>query len=84
MLKGLIRGDFSEDYSANIEIIGNSKVIIGGVKSIIEYEDYIVRTDTENFIVSVQGNGLSMNSYKDNVIIVCGRIKGVMLDGERV
>ena len=84
MLKNLIKGDFSEDYSTNIEIISNSKVIIGGVRSIIEYEDTTVRIDTEKFIVSVQGTGLSMNSYKDDVIIVCGIIKGVMLDGELI
>lgn len=84
MLKNFIKGDFSEDYSTNIEIISNSKVIIGGVRSIIEYEDTTVRIDTEKFIVSVQGTGLSMNSYKDDVIIVCGIIKGVMLDGELI
>lgn len=63
-----------------IEIVGDSKVIIENVKSILEYENESVRVDIETHTVNVKGNALTLNNYTDNVMVISGIIQGVLLE----
>lgn len=66
--------------SANVEIIGSSRVVIEETKRIIEYSENTVRVVAGKKKVSVIGDSLVLNNYGDKVLVVDGRINSVVFD----
>lgn len=65
---------------SSVELIGNKRVIVENAKRIIEYENNIIRLDTDKFNVVINGTQLTFNSYSDKIVVIDGNIKNVCLE----
>ena len=61
----------------HIELEGNRELIIDGCKGILEYDDSKVRICTDTVTVSVTGDGLGINAYAEDQIVISGKIMSV-------
>ena len=61
----------------HIEIEGNRELIIDGCKGILEYENDKVKVCTDTITVSVTGDGLGINAYAEDQIVISGKIMSV-------
>ncbi len=75
-----VKGEDNVSNSPSIEIIGNKRVVIEQMKSILEYENDSVRVTAGGITVSVSGKKLTLNNYTDGVIVIDGIIKKISFD----
>jgi len=70
---------YANIYS-QIQIIGNSEVIIEGCKKILEYNDIFVKVKALGMIVNIWGSELSVNDFGHGSVFVNGSIQSVELE----
>lgn len=68
---------------SQIQITGNSQVLVDGCKKILEYNDIFVKVKTWDMTVQIWGSGLSVDDFGSDVIYVCGKIQSVELEKNR-
>ena len=68
---------------SQIQITGNSQVLVDGCKKILEYNDIFVKVKTSELIVQIWGSELSVDDFGSDVIYVCGKIQSVELEKNR-
>ncbi len=77
------RGKEFISLNSQIQITGNSQVLVDGCKKILEYNDIFVKVQTAELIVQIWGSELSVNDFGSDVIYVHGNIQSVELEKNR-
>lgn len=62
---------------ANIEMLGNRRVVIDGCQGIIEYGDDIVRLSTTSGVLRFTGRSLSLNCLTQDSAVIEGFILSI-------
>ena len=57
-----------------IEMLGNREMIIDGCKAVVEYEENIIKLSLGEYVLSLSGDNLLINSFDNNVAIISGQI----------
>ncbi len=65
---------------SQISINGGKEVFAYGVKAICEYSTERVRLRLSDMTLCVRGDSLTMRSYYNGAVCVCGQIGGVDLE----
>lgn len=60
-----------------IEITGNSQVLIEGSKGILQYENELIKINTNTMVIAFTGRGLNLKSISKTTVIVQGYITSV-------
>lgn len=61
----------------HFEIHANREVIVEGCKSILEYDENVIKLDTGRLIVTFLGHGLSIRCLTPDSLIVDGLITNI-------
>lgn len=77
------RGKDFININSQIQITGNSRVLVDGCKKILEYNDIFVKVQTAELTVQIWGSELSVNDFGSDVIYVHGNIQSVELEKHR-
>lgn len=64
-------------YNTYVQITDNETAVIENCKHIVECNEIMVKVQTNDFIVEVWGNGLSINGYNTENVTVNGEITTV-------
>lgn len=65
----------------HIELIGNSELIINGLKGIGEYTDEKIKIDLGRYVITIYGDNLYINSFTKDGAIINGMIISIELNG---
>lgn len=65
--------DFFAD-EPKIEILGNREMIIDGCKGVVEYDETIIKLSLGEYVLSLSGDNLLINSFDNSVAIISGQI----------
>jgi len=71
--------EYLDDVS-KISILGFKEVTIENYKSLIEYEQDVIRINTRDKLIKIEGGGLFINNITDEEITVMGDIQKVLFD----
>lgn len=64
-----------------ITIIGFDEILIENYKSILEYQDILIKINTFNGVVTIYGFNLKLEQMTDEDIKVKGKIETIELEG---
>lgn len=62
---------------AHFELSGNREIVVDGCRSVLEYDENVIRLKAGNLTVRVTGRGLEMRNLKRDSAIIEGFIMGV-------
>lgn len=65
--------DFFAD-EPKIEMLGNREMIIDGCKGVVEYDETIIKLSLGEYVLSLSGDNLLINSFDNSVAIISGQI----------
>lgn len=57
-----------------IEMLGNREMIIDGCKGVVEYDETIIKLSLGEYVLSLSGDNLLINSFDNSVAIISGQI----------
>lgn len=57
-----------------IEMIGNREMIIDGCKGVVEYDEATIKLSLGEYVLSLSGDNLLINSFDNSVAIISGQI----------
>lgn len=57
-----------------IEMLGNREMIIDGCKGVVEYDEAIIKLSLGEYVLSLSGDNLLINSFDNSVAIISGQI----------
>ena len=63
-----------------MELFGQKEIVVNGAKSIIEYGNEVVRIQTKEQIVEINGDELRVDMFLEKVMIVRGKIQAVFFE----
>ena len=55
-------------------MLGNREMIIDGCKGVVEYDETIIKLSLGEYVLSLSGNNLLINSFDNSVAIISGQI----------
>lgn len=68
---------------SRLHLHSNRELRLENCRRVLEYNDVLVRLETRDLRVAVWGAKLRVHDYKDNSVLVCGRIDEVRLEERR-
>ena len=57
-----------------IEMLGNREMIVDGCKGVVEYDENIIKLSLGEYVLSLSGDNLLINSFDNSVAIISGQI----------
>lgn len=60
-----------------VTICNFKNMLIENYKTILEYEDFFVRINTQTGIININGFGLKLEEMTKNELVIKGRIEGI-------
>lgn len=60
-----------------ITVTGDSEIIIENYKGIVEYENEVLKINTEPGVISIEGDGFNISAITDDEIEIEGKIKNI-------
>ena len=57
-----------------IEMLGNREMIIDGCKGVVEYDESILKLSLGEYVLSLSGDNLLINSFDNSVAVISGQI----------
>ena len=57
-----------------IEMLGNREMIVDGCKGVVEYDENIIKLSLGEYVLSLSGDNLLINSFSNSVAIISGQI----------
>lgn len=66
--------------SNKISITDFSELLIINYKSIVEYESSVIRINTKEKLIKIEGENLTIKNITDDEVAVLGEIKSVVFD----
>jgi len=60
-----------------VTILSDKEITVENYKGIIEYEENLLRINTEVFIIKIEGAGLLIKNINDDELIINGRVKNI-------
>ncbi len=57
-----------------IEMLGNREMIIDGCKGVVEYDEAIIKLSLGEYVLSLSGDNLLINSFDNSVAVISGQI----------
>lgn len=57
-----------------IEMLGNREMIIDGCKGVVEYDETIIKLSLGEYVLSLSGDNLLINSFDNSVAVISGQI----------
>ena len=66
--------------SIKISITDFSELLIINYKSIVEYESSVIRINTKEKLIKIEGENLTIKNITDDEVAVLGEIKSVVFD----
>ncbi len=63
-----------------ITIIGFDQLMIENYKGVIEYEEYLIKINTEIGIVIMEGTKMNLSQINENDVLVNGEISKIYLE----
>lgn len=64
----------------HMELFGQKEIVVNGARNIIEYGNEVVRIQTKDQIVEINGNELRVDMFLEKVMIVRGKIQAVIFE----
>ncbi len=64
-----------------IELIGNSRVLVGDCDGILEYEPETVKLRAGKRLIRINGRGLDLCNLTENTVVIRGLIVSVEFEG---
>ena len=55
-------------------MLGNREMIIDGCKGVVEYDETIIKLSLGEYVLSLSGDNLLINSFDNSVAIISGQI----------
>ena len=65
-------GTFHE--MAHVEFTGNREAFVEGIRGVLEYDENIIRLNSNKLILRFIGRGLNIKSYNDDSMVIEGYI----------
>lgn len=69
-----------QDYfvdEARIEMSGNREMIIDGCKGVVQYDETVIKLSLGEYVLSVSGDNLVINSFDSSVAVISGQISDI-------
>ena len=60
-----------------VTVMSNKEITVENYKGIIEYEENLLRVNTEVFIIKIEGAGLVIKNINDDELIINGTVKNI-------
>ena len=66
---------------AQIELSGNREALVDGCRSVLQYEDDVIRLSTGRRVVRFQGSDLMIRTMQQNQLLISGTILSIEFIG---
>ncbi len=64
----------------HVELFGQKELVVSGARGILEYSEELVRIQTKERGIAVEGNELRVDMFMEKVMIVRGKIHAVLFE----
>lgn len=64
-----------------IELVGNSRVLVGACEGILEYEPETVKLRAGKRCVRINGRGLDLCNLTENTVVIRGTVASLEFEG---
>ena len=60
-----------------IEMLGNKELIIDGCKGVVEYGENLIKLNTGELVMSIEGDELLIKSFDSEIAVISGIVFGI-------
>ena len=60
-----------------IEMLGNKELIIDGCKGVVEYGENLIKLNTGELVMSIEGDEMLIKSFDSEIAVISGFFSGI-------